>query len=212
MIDDNWELIDGEAAHQIEVLNYANQVNVIEALVRFLIHHNGVGPNGCPGCPNLKVLSEFHRTATLFLLAKPGEFRDEGVVVQKGGVVVFTPPPHEDVDGHMNGFHAEMCKRWLASSAVEMGAYVLWLVNWVHPFKNGNGRSARAFSYACISLKLGFVLPGTPTVIDLVMQNRDDYERALAKADAGFAASGEPDLGDMVVFIEGLLVQQLSSI
>ena len=40
MIDDNWEMIDGDAAHDIEVLNYSNQVNVIEALVHLLMHHH----------------------------------------------------------------------------------------------------------------------------------------------------------------------------
>jgi len=212
MIDDNWELIDGTTAHEIEVLNYSNQVNVIEALVKFLIHHFGVDQNGCKGAPNLTTLKEFHRTATLFLLAKPGEFREEQVWVKKGTVIVHTPPPHPEVQKWMDDFFGKIQGRWAQYSAVEMAAYALWLINWVHPFKNGNGRSARAFSYACLSLKLGFVLPGTPTVIDLIMQNRDEYQNALRAADIVFSVQGEPDLTAMTAFVEKLLIQQLSSV
>ena len=213
VIDDNWDLINGEAAHAIEVLNYSNQVNVIEALVHLLIHQFGVSEDGCGGTPNLNTLKEFHRTATLFLLHKPGEFREIEVYVKKAdGTIVHTPPPPAEVDQYMASFAAKILERWPVLNAVEIGAYTLWLVNWVHPFKNGNGRTARAFSYACISLKLGFVLPGTPTVIDLIMQNRDEYQAALKVGDVGFEQTGEPDLSAMSAFIEKLLIQQLSSV
>lgn len=213
MIDDNWDLINGEAAHAIEVLNYSNQVNVIEALVHLLIHQFGVTDGGCAGSPNLRTLKEFHRTATLFLLQHPGEFRDMQVWVKAAdGTVIHTPPPPEEVQQHMESFAAKIGEQWMEYTAVQMGAYALWLVNWVHPFKNGNGRTARAFCYACLSLKLGFVLPGTPTVIDLIMQNRDDYQAALKAADIGFAETGEPDLSMMNGFVENLLIQQLAAV
>jgi fido (protein-threonine AMPylation protein) len=127
---------------------------------------------------------------------------------------VYDPPPHEEVQGHMDRFFDEITERWRKASPVEMGAFTLWLINWVHPFKNGNGRSARAFCYACVSLRMGFVLPGAPTIIDLIMQdqNRQEYEVALRAGDAGFKASGEPDLGPMNAFIERLLVEQLESV
>lgn len=212
MIDDNWDLISGEDAHAIEVLNYSNQVNVIEALVRLLIHQFGVDDNGCPGCPNLSVLKEFHRTATLFLLNEPGAFREEQVYVNTSeGVTIHLPPPHEEVGAHMENFFSVILQRWPTSTAVEMGAYTLWLINWVHPFKNGNGRSARAFCYACVSLKMGFVLPGSPTLIDLIMQNREEYQIALKEADLAFVDLGEPNLSRMVEFVQNLLIEQLAS-
>ncbi len=98
--------------------------------------------------------------------------------------------------------------------AVAVGAFTLWFVNWVHPFKNGNGRSARALSYACVCLKYGFVLPGAPTLIDLVMQpeHRGDYNAHLSHADATFAATGSPDLIPMESFVERLLEAQLGSL
>lgn len=213
MIDDNWELISGEAAHEIEVLNYSNQVNVIDALVHLLMHHHQGEDGSCTHSPNEKVLREFHRTATLFLLENPGSFRDTEVVVKRSdGTVVHTPPTVEHMQGHLDQFFAALVQNWTARSAQEIGAYCLWMINWVHPFKNGNGRTARAFSYACLSLKLGFVLPGSPTVIDLIMRQRDEYQAALKQADIAFETNGEPDLVAMIEFIDRLLAQQLSSI
>lgn len=213
MIDDNWDLINGEAAHAIEVLNYSNQVNVIEALVRLLTHRHGVGDQGCNASPNINVLKEFHRTATLFLLHKPGEYRTNQVhVATQDGVIVHMPPPHNEVEGHMENFFRLIHERWKEADAVAMGAFALWVVNWVHPFQNGNGRSARAFCYACICLKIGFFLPGSPTVIDLIMQNRDEYQQALKVADDAYAKTGEPELGPMNTFVGRLLVEQLSTV
>lgn len=212
MKDDNWEAINGDAAHEIEVLNYSNQVNVIQALVHFLMHHYTGEDGTCAASPNENVVSEFHRTATLFLLHAPGAYRMEPVVVGGPQGVVHQPPPHEEVPEKMQGFFQVLETNWGQASAQEIAAYCLWMINWIHPFKNGNGRTARAFCYACICLKLGFVLPGERTVIDLIMDQRQEYYRALKIADLAFEAGKEPDLEPMIAFVDRLLFEQLSSI
>ncbi len=212
MKDDNWELITGDDAHEIEVLNYSSQVNVIEALVRFIIHHGGTGTQGCPDHPNETSLRELHRTGTLFLLREPGQYRAEGVVVAAGSVVIHTPPEHDVVPGHMADLFVELAGIWATASPVEVGAFLLWRVNWIHPFKNGNGRTARAFCYACVCLKFGFVLPGTSTLIELIMQNRHEYQVALKAADTAFETTGTADLTAMNSFVERLLREQFMSI
>lgn len=213
MQDDNWELINGEAAHTIEVLNYSNQVNVIEALVHLLMHHHKGEDGGCESPPSIVVLKEFHRTATLFLLRNPGEFRDIEVTVgARGQPPVHIPPKIEDMINHLDAFFIQLQKNWTQKSPQELGALALWMLNWIHPFRNGNGRTARAFCYACISLRAGFVLPGSPTVIDLIMQNRIDYQHALKIADNAFETGGVPDLAPMTEFIDRLLAEQLKSV
>ena len=114
MLDDNWELINGPVAHDIEVLNYANQVNVIEALVKLLMHHGGLGPSGCPMYPNLAAMSEIHRTGTLFLLAKPGEVREEDVSVINAASrqVVHQPPPFTELAAQLDRFMVELKTGW----------------------------------------------------------------------------------------------------
>jgi len=212
MLDSNWDLINGDAAHEIEVLNYANQVNVIAAMLRLVIHKDGVGPDGCPNALNANALRELHRTGTLFLLEKPGFYRETEVVVYWNGQVSHTPPPAVDVPLLMEAFDLDIAARWGASSPVQTAAYTLWRLNWIHPFKNGNGRTARAFAYACLSMKYGFELPGAPTVIDMIMANRDEYTKALQHADETLHSTGTPDLALMEAFIERLLVTQLASL
>jgi Fic family protein len=213
MKDDNWELITGDDAHEIEVLNYSSQVNTIEALVRFIIHHAGADENGCGNHPNEMSFRELHRTGTLFLLRAPGEYRKEGVVIATADdTIIHRPPEHETVPSHMATVFDELGSMWVSASAVEIGAFLLWRINWVHPFKNGNGRTARAFCYACVCLKFGFVLPGTATLIELVMQNRAEYQHVLKLADTSYETTGAVDLTAMNSFVERLLREQFSSI
>ena len=212
MLDHNWDLINGDTAHAIEVLNHSNQANVIEALVLFLVHHGGVTAGPCPLCPNEGSLRELHRTGTLFLLHAPGIYREDQVYLTNNGTVVYTPPPHTEVPTLMATFAVDLEAMWDTANAVQLASYAIWRINWVHPFKNGNGRTARAFAYTCLCLKLGFVLGGAPTVIDLIMQNKPEFEAALRAADISLEASGASDLTLMNDFIERLLVQQLSSI
>ena len=212
MKDNNWVMITGEDAHAIEVLNYSNQVNVIEALVRLLMHHYKDADGSCMSCPSIKVLNEFHRTATLFLLNNPGDFRDVNVhVVDGNGGVRYQPPPHEEVSGHIIAFFESLEKKWKLCSAQEIGAFSLWMINWIHPFRNGNGRTARAFCYACLCLKYGFVLPGNKTVIDLMMEQREEYCSALNAADIAYAEAGTPNLEPMIIFLDRLIFEQISS-
>jgi Fic family protein len=213
MLDDNWELINGPVAHEIEVLNYANQVNVIEALIRFVVHHEGTGPTGTPKPLNCNALRELHRTGTLLLLESPGEYRTTPVHVERAdGTIVYEAPPVGEVAALMEDFERGIAALWTTADPIHIAALTLWRLNWIHPFKNGNGRTARAFSYACLCMKFGFVLPGTPTVIDQIMVSRPDYNAALRHADLTLEANGSPDLGPMKELIERLLTEQLSSI
>lgn len=212
MFDANWDLINGADAHEIEVLNQANQANVIEALVRFLTHHDNSPGAACAIPPGQAILLELHRTGTLLLLKQPGNYRTCDVRVNRRDGGRYDPPVHAVVPGLMDAFEAEIAAMWLNASAVQVASYALWRINWVHPFKNGNGRSARAFAYACVCLKYGFMLPGSVTLIDLITGQRDEYEAALAHADQALADSGVVDLEPMNAFVERLLIMQLESI
>src|SRR3569833_2104108 len=147
MFDANWELINGDDAHAIEVLNQASQVNLIEALLRYLSHHDQTPGAGCGLHPNQSVLRELHRTGTLLLLQQPGFYRLGNVFVLRRDGDRYDPPDHQLVPTLMNEFEEDLAGRWADSSAVSLAAFSLWRINWIHPFKNGNGRTARAFAY-----------------------------------------------------------------
>src|SRR5580693_9003580 len=61
----------------------------------------------------------------------------------------------------------EMCDyvndNWGGKRAAHLAAYVMWRMNWIHAFTDGNGRTARAVSYLVLSVRLGMKVPGEPT-------------------------------------------------
>jgi Fic family protein len=213
MLDDNWELINGPPAHHIEQLNAANTINVLEALVTFLIAHKTPQQN-LPLMPSEDAFRELHRSGTLFLLGKPGEYRDGPVhLADVSGNVVYQPPPHTEVPSLMQALFQELGQIWINGDALDAAAFALWRTNWIHPFKNGNGRTARTFCYACLCARLGVMLPGTTTIIDQIMTTRSDYEAALRVADAAARINpNDRDLATMRDYINRLLQIQMSSI
>jgi Fic family protein len=213
MLDQNWETLTGDIAANVEFLNYTNQINVLNGLMHFLLAHKGPNGAGKPPMPDEASLRELHHAGTLFLLAKPGQYRNIDVHVKnKDGVVTYDAPPWQHVEGLVQLFFRQLSSIWNTGDALDVAAYALWKINWVHPFRNGNGRTARAFCYACMCLRLGVILPGTMTVIDLIMGNRDKYEAALKNADKSFKETGSPDLGMVRAFLDECLQTQMASI
>ncbi|HMG46246.1 MAG TPA: Fic family protein [Allosphingosinicella sp.] len=212
MKDTNWDLIKGSAAHEIEVLNQLSALNQIEAMVHFSLHHYPSPEHGCDRHLSQNALKELHRTGTFLLLEKPGEYRTGPVYLElENGEIVYNPPAVDEIQGHLERFFAQLGERWGNYTPVETAAFTLWFINWVHPFKNGNGRSARGFCYACLSMRAGYVLPGERTVLELIKENDDEYQLALRAADAAFQATEEPDLAPMVGLIDRLFAEQLES-
>jgi len=214
MNDDNWELINGPLAHHIERLNNVNILNVIEALITLFTGFGVSNPNAPLLMPNELALKELHRTATIFLLNKPGEYRDCPVHVRDGsGAVIYQPPPHTEVQTLMTDFFKELITTWgPPRDALDAAAFALWRINWIHPFKNGNGRTARSFAYCCLCARLGVVLPGSPTVIDQIMTTRSDYEAAIRVGDAAAAINNGRDLSAMRAYLDRLLQIQIASV
>jgi Fic family protein len=213
MFDRNWEMISGEAAREIELLNQSNVANVIEAIVRYaLFHDQSGGKPPCSGVPNERALLELHRAGTYLLLKRPGAWRTNQVVLRRGGKLRHRPPPADQAPALVAEFMEELGSIWTSTNPVHVAAYALWRVNWIHPFKNGNGRTARAFSYLCLCLQYRRMLPGTVTLVDLISKDRRAYYDALAHASDTFAEAGAADLAPMEAYVERLLRTQLESV
>lgn len=97
---------------------------------------------------------------------------------------------------------------WSSASAVHLCAFVLWKLNWIHPFADGNGRTARAVSYVVLSIKLDSILPGTPTIPEQIADDKTPYYAALESADTAFKA-GQIDVGDLERMLGAMLAKQL---
>ena len=84
----------------------------------------------------------------------------------------------------------------------------MWRTNWIHPFTNGNGRTARAVSYLVLCARLGYELPGTPTIPEMIERNKADYYAALDAADAAWS-QGVLDVSVMEELLKSYLATQL---
>jgi Fic family protein len=150
----------------------------------------------------------FHAIACLH--TKAGEYRPCRVTVG-----AYEPPEYFRVSDLMDDFVNTVNRRWDGTEPTYLSAYVLWRLNHIHPFINGNGRTARAACHFVLCVKAGGWLGGQVIVPELLRQNRLEYVHALQAADAAAKASGDyqtPDLNDLCDLINRLLIEQRSHI
>lgn len=110
----------------------------------------------------------------------------------------------------------ELCdyvnNNWESASALHLAAYVMWRLNWIHPFADGNGRTSRAVSYLVLCIKLGQRLSGIRTIPDLIAENKHPYYDALEAADAAWSEHQQVNLTSLETLLQHLLAAQLLSI
>jgi fido (protein-threonine AMPylation protein) len=121
------------------------------------------------------------------------------------------PPQHYRVQALMDDFVNTLNHAWTTTDAVVLATYALWRLNNIHPFINGNGRTARAAAYFVLCVKAGGWLPGEPILPELIRQNRDHYVTCLRHAHASFA-NGAVDLGPLHTLISKLIDQQIVTV
>ena len=162
-----------------------------------------------------KIVKTFNSIALACLHATAGEYRNFAVNVgvhqseewsEGGHLPAFWRVPYlmDDLINVVN-------RRWDNSGAVELAAYVLWRLNFIHPFRNGNGRTARALSYFVLCVKAGGFLPGKTTIPTLIKETRSDYIKALREADAAFINNRKEDAEAVTIYLQELLKAQLSN-
>ncbi|WP_132546738.1 Fic family protein [Rhodovulum euryhalinum] len=120
----------------------------------------------------------------------------------------YVPPDHYRVPDLMDDFVNIVNRQWDAADPVELAAFVLWKLNHIHPFINGNGRTARASCYFVLCVKLGGWLEGDTILPELLRTNRPEYVEALKQVDASLAA-GALDLSPLHRIIADHLTTQL---
>lgn len=148
---------------------------------------------------------DLHRTALDGLSAYAGNYRP-GAVEIKGSR--HTPPGAHLVAALIEDMCEYVNDNFAFKSAVHLSAYVMWRLNWIHPFADGNGRTSRAVSYLVLCARLGDRLPGTMTIPHQIVDNRHPYFAALDAADDNFAR-GNIDVTAMEILIGDLLAKQM---
>ena len=149
----------------------------------------------------------FHAICCLHFNA--GEFRP--CSVQIGNPPIRICPDHVRVQSLMDDFVNFVNVSWNTTDRVYLAAYVLWRLNYIHPFVNGNGRTARAACMFVICVKSGGWLAGDPIIAELLQgRDRQAYVDALQHAHVTFDA-GSVDLKPLFDLITRLLNEQLAS-
>ncbi len=144
----------------------------------------------------------FHAIACLHTNA--GQFRPCQVTVGN-----YVPPAHYRVPDLMDDFVNVVNRQWDTADPVVLAAFVLWKLNHIHPFINGNGRTARAACYFVLCVQSGGWLEGDKILPELLRSNRDEYVEALQKVDDSFDA-GKLDLTPLHEVIAKYLTEQVN--
>jgi Fic family protein len=134
-----------------------------------------------------------------------GTFRNTPVKI---GGSLHQPPEAAFVSDEVQSMCEYVNDNWSTKSAVHLAAYVLWKMNWIHPFADGNGRTACAISYVVLSIKLDSLLPGTPTIPEQIAAHKQPYYNALEAADREWA-NEKIEVSQLETVIEAMLSQQL---
>ena len=134
-----------------------------------------------------------------------GRYREEPIYVGS-----HTPPHFKDVPNHMDRFFSVIHENWtIVDTPTELAAYALWRLNWIHPFVEGNGRTARAACYYLLCMRQGSLLGGKKIVPERIRENRAPYYAALQAADKAWEL-GHWDVSELATYLETLLLGQLT--
>jgi Fic family protein len=152
----------------------------------------------------LSAIMELNRLAVDGLVDTPGAWRQTGMQIVGSS---HEPPEPLKVPKHIEDMCDYVNDNW-QKSPVHLAAYLMWRVNWIHPFSDGNGRTSRVVSYLVLCVRLRQRLPGITTIPDRIANNKKPYYDALEKADDGWNKE-RLDVSAMEELLSNLLLEQI---
>lgn len=149
-----------------------------------------------------------HRDALLGVHPLAGNFRPSTVEIKGSSHI---PPDAWQVPQLVEDMCDYVNDHWESATALHLSAYVMWRLNWIHPFADGNGRTARAVSYLVLCMKMGGRVPGVRTIPDLISENKPPYYDALEAADKNWESEKKINLSQLEDLLGTHLASQLVS-
>ncbi len=134
-----------------------------------------------------------------------GRFRNEPIYVGN-----HIPPHYKDVPDLVDRYISFIHENWFVLSPTMLASYGLWRLNWIYPFIEGNGRTARAACYYLLCVRGGALLGGRKIVPERIRENRLAYVNALRAADMAWN-NGHYDLSEMEMYLARLAEQQVKN-
>ena len=193
-------LADADARAQAEAANGLRQFDAAVSLA-----HSALERGGAYKLRASAILA-LHREALKGISNYAGNYRPGSVEITKSR---HTPPEAHLVPELIEDMCDYVSDHWENSTAIHLAAYVMWRLNWIHPFADGNGRTSRILSYLVLNVRSGYILPGTPTIPDQIVDDRSGYFAALDAADAAFRETVTVDVSKMEELLGGMLARQL---
>ncbi|WP_406806022.1 Fic family protein [Burkholderia semiarida] len=184
---------DHPAYENLTLQNGARQYDFLKSVVEAAI---------AVGRPFLstQVIKALNYHAIACLHAFAGEYRPCQVRVGP-----YLPPPEYRVQALMDDMVNSVNRNFEAGDPLMLAAFALWKLNNIHPFINGNGRTARAVCYFIICVRAGAWLPGATILPKLIKRDRAKSVIGLRIADGG-------DLSVLHALISDLLYEQIHGV
>lgn len=161
---------------------------------------------------SIDLILELHRMITTGTLDDPddeGRFRldDDIHVVDQHGTILHTPPSHAEIYRLMN----EVCK--FVNTEIEpflhpvvKGIILHFLIGYIHPFNDGNGRCARTLFYWFL-LREDYWLFEFMPISRAIRDSRGQYKRAYL-----YAESDDFDLTYFIRYNLDVIVDTLAEV
>ncbi len=185
--------------------NRARQYDFMSSAFSLWKHQSG-------GAPTLDFIGSLNFYASHLLSRAPGVVRSR---IQTNVAISNTehlPPRWEDVDALMKDFLQKVGIFYADGDPLKLSAYALWRLNWIHPFIQGNGRTARALSFFVLCQKYDMWIPGVKILPELIRENRDEYCDILSEMDRQQKVLDMPSLTRMADFINKRMLEQLATV
>ena len=153
-------------------------------------------------------ISTLHREALRGISPLAGLWRPSSVAIEGSR---HQPPQAWEVPERIEELCDYVNEKWMDKKPLHLASYVMWRLNWIHPFTDGNGRTSRAVSYLVLCIRLKTLLPGRLTIPQQIEREKTPYYKALESADVAWAA-GKIDLTAMKQLLGGMLAKQLHAV
>lgn len=122
-------------------------------------------------------LKKIHKTLTFLIEKDAGEFRNHGECVRDGERIIFVAPPENMVNPLMNQLFDWMRKSKETVNPLILSCIFHYEFVFIHPFHDGNGRTARLWQTAILSHweKAFTYLP----IESMIKKNQEEYYTAI---------------------------------
>jgi Fic family protein len=196
-------ITDPDALARQEALNGLRQFDAVIRMVESFLD-----PQRQPFKFRPSHLLHLHREALAGISGYAGNWRPAQIAIHGSQ---HNPPNAFEVPERIEELCDYVNEKWEEKSPIHLAAYVMWRLNWIHPFTDGNGRTSRAAAYMILCVKMGYILPGKRTIPDQIAEDKTPYYKALEAADRAWQG-GKVDLTALKDLLSSMLANQLVAI